>query len=453
MTKVKCLEVSALSVLVAGLVGAPACSGKSGQTHGAAVSVPTAGQGGSATAEPTGGVSGSSAGAVGAAGNVTSGGTSGGGTAASGGVAAAGAPAAGGAGGIAGAGGAGAVGPRPYHALQIATGSDHACALLEDHRVKCWGENAVGQLGLGDTKARGLEAADMGDALPFVDLGTGHTAKQVAAGDRMSCAVLDDDGVKCWGLAVFAAPEATPASIGDAAGEMGDALPALELGAGHHALAVATGHFAACAEREDQSFWCGSRSAAPAAVAAQAGAKLLSLSGSSYVLALYDDNAARIVNPTSPMPLALESNVRLAAGSVHYFCFVFADDTAKCTGGQAFDVPVTLPDAKALAVTEDGVLCALNAEGGVRCWGNLPPDQPWGDADADGAVGIPLPRRATQISSAAANYHCALLSDASVECWSWGVAPLAAVGSSKTGTAQLAPVDLGMWTGAAAPKP
>ena len=41
----------------------------------------------------------------------------------------------------------------------ITAGDLHTCALLSDHTVKCWGFNASGQLGLGDTASRG-DAAD-----------------------------------------------------------------------------------------------------------------------------------------------------------------------------------------------------------------------------------------------------------------------------------------------------
>src|SRR5262249_7695541 len=150
-------------------------------------------------------------------------------------------------GGSSGAGAGGGptmpAGPHPYKTLQVVTGSDHSCALLEDHRVKCWGNNLLGQLGLGDTKARGLDADGMGDALPFVDLGNGRTAKQLAAGYQMSCAVLDDDSVKCWGADLFAVQQGTPSVLGDQPGEMGDALPTVALGAGHHGGSVAVGHF------------------------------------------------------------------------------------------------------------------------------------------------------------------------------------------------------------------
>lgn len=42
--------------------------------------------------------------------------------------------------------------------------------------------NYYGQLGLGDEEARGDEPGEMGDALPQVDLGAGRTAVEVFAG-------------------------------------------------------------------------------------------------------------------------------------------------------------------------------------------------------------------------------------------------------------------------------
>ena len=47
----------------------------------------------------------------------------------------------------------------------------HSCAVFTDNSVKCWGFNSDGQLGLGDKVPRGKLLSDMGDNLPFVNLG------------------------------------------------------------------------------------------------------------------------------------------------------------------------------------------------------------------------------------------------------------------------------------------
>src|SRR6185503_9605546 len=79
-------------------------------------------------------------------------------------------------------------------------GSSHACAILDNDQIKCWGSNSSGgQLGTGDRANRGTNVVEMGDNLPQVDLGTGRRAKAVAVGVRHTCAILDTDQVKCWG--------------------------------------------------------------------------------------------------------------------------------------------------------------------------------------------------------------------------------------------------------------
>jgi hypothetical protein len=64
--------------------------------------------------------------------------------------------------------------------------------VLDDDTLKCWGSNAQGQLGLGDTTDRLTPAA--------VNLGAGRTAKSVSAAYHHTCAVLGDDTLKCWGF-------------------------------------------------------------------------------------------------------------------------------------------------------------------------------------------------------------------------------------------------------------
>ena len=80
-----------------------------------------------------------------------------------------------------------------HTALSVAVGGAHACALLDNRGVKCWGQNNKGQLGYGDTTDRNAPPID------FVNLGRNRTARQVVAGADYTCAILDNNEVKCWG--------------------------------------------------------------------------------------------------------------------------------------------------------------------------------------------------------------------------------------------------------------
>jgi hypothetical protein len=83
----------------------------------------------------------------------------------------------------------------------ISAGDDHTCAWFEDGRLKCWGENDYGQLGLGDMVSRGTKPDQMGDRLPFVDLGRNAAVFTATTGATTTCALLSDGRVKCWGYA------------------------------------------------------------------------------------------------------------------------------------------------------------------------------------------------------------------------------------------------------------
>jgi len=70
-------------------------------------------------------------------------------------------------------------------AKSISVGDSHTCAILDDNSVKCWGNNDAGQLGYDDTNNRGRNAGDMA-TLETVNLGMNlgaiRTAKSIAVG-------------------------------------------------------------------------------------------------------------------------------------------------------------------------------------------------------------------------------------------------------------------------------
>ena len=57
-------------------------------------------------------------------------------------------------------------------AIELSSGFQHSCARLVNGKVKCWGFNMFGQLGLGDTSARGDSSGEMGSALSYISLGS-----------------------------------------------------------------------------------------------------------------------------------------------------------------------------------------------------------------------------------------------------------------------------------------
>ena len=108
----------------------------------------------------------------------------------------------------------------------LGVGYEHTCVILDDDTVLCWGYGSssygpTGRLaaprvvffaqliaqpqseppsdasvGYGDALERGGSSNPV-SGLPPVDLGSGRTAKQVVAGYIATCALLDDDSVKC----------------------------------------------------------------------------------------------------------------------------------------------------------------------------------------------------------------------------------------------------------------
>jgi len=114
-------------------------------------------------------------------------------------------------------------------ATAIAAGSNHTCAILDNASVKCWGRNNYGQLGIDNSTNMGDDSGEMA-ALPVVNLGTGRTATAISAGFDHACALLDNASVKCWGENDYGKLGiGNSTHMGDDSGEMGDNLPVVDL--------------------------------------------------------------------------------------------------------------------------------------------------------------------------------------------------------------------------------
>lgn len=113
----------------------------------------------------------------------------------------------------------------------VAAGDRHACALLDTGAVQCWGSDFTGESGSGDYQS--------GQPTPFTVIERGASA--IAAGDEQSCAIVDGT-VMCWGRTGL---EKNPMDVAFGGGR--PPLRVLEKGAtalaagGHHACAIVEG--------------------------------------------------------------------------------------------------------------------------------------------------------------------------------------------------------------------
>lgn len=75
-------------------------------------------------------------------------------------------------------------------AVQVSNGADHACALMDDGSVKCWGWNKWGQLGDGTNDHSNV---------PVDVTGLNGPAVELIAGGFHTCAALASGELQCWG--------------------------------------------------------------------------------------------------------------------------------------------------------------------------------------------------------------------------------------------------------------
>jgi len=356
--------------------------------------------------------------------------------------------------GTGGTGGTCSPGCQEQRVMQVAPGLNHACALLSGGKVKCWGRG--GRLGLGDNQARGDGPGEMGASLPAVDVGTGAKAVMIAVGLNHTCALLEGGSVKCWG-----SNEAGELGLGDTLyrgdmpGQMGDALPPVDLGKGKIAIGLAAGTYHTCALLQGGSVKCWGYN----------GTGQLGLGDTLP----RGDTPGQMGDALPPVDLGTGAiTVALAAGDFHT-CALLQGGSVKCWGlndygqlglgdqvdrglgpGQMGDAlpAVNLGTGKEAIAIAAGLAndnrnstCALFGDGSVKCWGgNTNGELGLGDnlhrGDGPGEMGDALPaadlgtgKKAIAIAGAGWA-HCALLEGGSVKCW--GVNNYGALGLGDT---------------------
>ncbi|CAN0383720.1 unnamed protein product, partial [Pylaiella littoralis] len=317
----------------------------------------------------------------------------------------------------------------------LSVGTDHACVLLDDASVKCFGMNDYGQLGQGDTDARGQSADTMGDNLEPVDLGTGAVVIAMDAGSDHTCVILDTGDVKCFGkndkgqLGL-----GDTANRGESASEMGNDLPAVDLGAGRTAVAVSAEGEYTCVILDNGQVRCwgdgefgslGNGSEENTGDGSGVVSDSVNLGGSDLVTAIGEGPCA-----------IFESGDMKCWGKGYY------GKNGQGTPDNLGDGPDEMGDALPTVPLGTGRLphsvsggrdynCVVLQDGGVKCWGRADGGQlgteniaTLGDDPSEMGDDLPtveLGTGETAVEVSAGSQHtCAVLSTGGVKCWGRG---------------------------------
>ncbi len=342
----------------------------------------------------------------------------------------------------------------------VSAGTVHTCAVLDAGAVRCWGFGGNGRMGYGNVDNIG-DNETPGSVGP-VDLGVGRSAKAISAGRAHTCAVLDNDALRCWGFNFDGRLGlGSTASIGD--DETPGSVDPVVLGAGRTAKAVSSGDSHTCVLLDDGNVRC---------FGYGANGQL----GYASVGNVGDDETPDLIGPVDLG--SGRTAVAIAAGDFHN-CAVLDNGSVRCWGyggnGRLGYVatnsvgdnetpgsvdPVALGGGRtAKAITAgDNHSCALLDNGSVRCWGygqfgqlGYGSTASIGDDESPASVGpVDLGPGRTAVALAAGGEHtCARLDDDSVRCWGRGVyAELGGCSTSNIGDDETptsaGPVDLGV---------
>lgn len=230
--------------------------------------------------------------------------------------------------------------PRP--AIQISSGNDYSCALLDNREVWCWGANRYGQVG------NGLTA----DSSPPSQVSGLSGVAQISAGMDHTCAVLLDGTARCWGRGI--------------SGQLGDGTtqsrltPATVVGLSN-VVQIDSGGYMTCARKSDGSVFCW---------------------GNNSFGGLGQGTVDEGSHPTPLQVHDLSDAVNLTVGG-WFACALRANGQPVCWGKNSFgqlgdgtnvhrSLPTPVVGLSGIAEIAVGFShgCARSQTGQVSCWGN-----------------------------------------------------------------------------------
>jgi alpha-tubulin suppressor-like RCC1 family protein len=304
-----------------------------------------------------------------------------------------------------------------FPATAVALGGTHACAITPLGSTYCWGENTMGQLGIGSNNPT--------LSLP-VRVGGGLTFTSLVAGTFHACGLTESGEAYCWGGGPFG-------QLGsyrfDAAGPTRVAGPYLftALASGtHHTCGLATGGLVVCwgdntagelgdgSDRSSPIPFGNAYRAQPAPIADARSFVALAASynstcaittttgqtfcwggNASRELGTASGNCRMLADPyyiredwdwpcsTKPVPIDSPAELVSLTGSGTGFCGLTTDGALLCWGA-TLSLPRVIPDARVSTAWSLGnIVCGLENDA-VKCWGlwngGVPTPHPFGDS-------------------------------------------------------------------------
>lgn len=223
---------------------------------------------------------------------------------------------------------------------RVATGGLHSCGIVANGQIACWGENDVGQLGLGNTTRQ---------TSPVL-LTTNGTALELSLGLKQSCSLRADRTVWCWGdntgsrLGFASGATTTPRQVTGITLVRG-----ISVGAEHQ-----------CAVRLDGGVYCWGRNHR----------------------GQVDGTASTTIQTTPKKVDGVANAIGVAAGEAHTCALLvgggvrcWGDNTRRALGradanATAVDAVAGITDAVELAVGSGQTCVRRLLNGTMRCWGD-----------------------------------------------------------------------------------
>jgi alpha-tubulin suppressor-like RCC1 family protein len=342
--------------------------------------------------------------------------------------------------------------PGLHGVIAIASGYSHTCAVLASGSVECWGRNSFGELGSGPI---GHETCTLNvpcSTTPVAVSGL-TSAKSLAAGQIHTCALLNAGTVECWGdnsvgdlgLGMATGPETCDE---DPCSTTPVAVPGLK-----DVAAISAWNIDTCAVLSSGSALCwGFNTNGELGVGTSTGPDSCGTGSESTPCATSPTpismlKSVETIAPGEQSVCAVVPGGTVACwgdGSIGELGIGSSPAPDSCGGFPCATSPVGVPGLSGVkAVSVGDVACALLEDGTVDCWGenvvgqigdgtSTGPEQCGSGSDATACAASPV--KVTGLSDAVAisaglEHVCAIRSGGAVVCWGYNTAGQLGTGS------------------------